>query len=548
MKSTLKSKYSVVDLFAGAGGLSHGFIQTGRFEVKAAFENNPNAQKTYNRNHDETIVYDDVSIALTDETKSNLGQVDVVIGGPPCQGFSNANRQKNHAISQNNSLVKKYVQIVLHLNPTAFVMENVSMLQSEIHRFYVDTNDEETIEKYKIATTPAEISLLDVKFVFDGVGKIVSDVALIDQYLWKESDYLTLNVVYKMRNNKEKLVKTLRKHEKKLLSLADRLLEQQGNNDHILGQAYLAGVAIQNYFAQDHFDEAAEALCNTIETTIMLQRMLSKAREIYDNAIVVSEFSCDHGLVANVKSMAVIDYVESILGAQDNGYKLTKGILSAATFGVPQKRMRFVVLGVKEEKVDSIELPSGKIGEDKFLTVADAIRDIEDVETSSDIEKAKNGIVLPAMPINLSQLGQQLRNSNFLYNHVSTATTDEALKRFKVIKQGENFHNLPQELKNTYSDGTRTQNTIYLRLKYNEPSGTVVNVRKSMWIHPVKHRALSIREAARLQTFPDKFVFCGTKDSQYQQVGNAVPPMLAKAIAVHLCKYLDSKKGDKDAL
>ena len=58
-------------------------------------------------------------------------------------------------------------------------------------------------------------------------------------------------------------------------------------------------------------------------------------------------------------------------------------------------------------------------------------------------------------------------------------------------------------------------------------------------------RAVSIREAARLQTFPDSFIFCGTKDSQYQQVGNAVPPMLAKAIAEHLAAYLEKKKNGR---
>ena len=67
--------------------------------------------------------------------------------------------------------------------------------------------------------------------------------------------------------------------------------------------------------------------------------------------------------------------------------------------------------------------------------------------------------------------------------------------------------------------------------------------RKSMWIHPTINRAVSVREAARLQTFPDSFVFCGTKDSQYQQVGNAVPPILAEAIAEHLALYLDKKKN-----
>ena len=112
------------------------------------------------------------------------------------------------------------------------------------------------------------------------------------------------------------------------------------------------------------------------------------------------------------------------------------------------------------------------------------------------------------------------------------------MERFKALKSGENFHDLDPALKTTYSNADRTQNTIYMRLKYNEPSGTVVNVRKSMWIHPELDRAISIREAARLQTFPDSFIFEGTKDSQYQQVGNAVPPYLARAIAESILAVL----------
>ena len=63
-------------------------------------------------------------------------------------------------------------------------------------------------------------------------------------------------------------------------------------------------------------------------------------------------------------------------------------------------------------------------------------------------------------------------------------------------------------------------------------------VRKSMWIHPTLDRAISVREAARLQSFPDDFIFKGTKDSQYQQVGNAVPPLMAQGIAEEILKYL----------
>jgi DNA (cytosine-5)-methyltransferase 1 len=202
-------------------------------------------------------------------------------------------------------------------------------------------------------------------------------------------------------------------------------------------------------------------------------------------------------------------------------------------------------MGIKKTISKNVTLPVGTFSEANYNTVRDAIGDLEDIETVVHISDDATGKLLPKAPQNISELGIRLRDSPVLFNHVSTATTPEALKRFKFIKQGENFHSLPSELKTTYSNIERTQNTIYLRLKYDEPSGTVVNVRKSMWIHPIRHRALSVREAARLQTFPDSFVFCGTKDAQYQQVGNAVPPMLAKAIAEHLCKYLDKKETTK---
>ena len=128
--------------------------------------------------------------------------------------------------------------------------------------------------------------------------------------------------------------------------------------------------------------------------------------------------------------------------------------------------------------------------------------------------------------------------STTVKNHITTKTTDIAMERFKKIKQGKNFHSLSEEMKSTYAKPERTQNTIYLRLNPDEPSGTVVNVRKSMWIHPTLDRAVTVREAARLQSFPDTFEFVGTKDSQFQQVGNAVPPLLAKGIAEQVLKYI----------
>lgn len=168
----------------------------------------------------------------------------------------------------------------------------------------------------------------------------------------------------------------------------------------------------------------------------------------------------------------------------------------------------------------------------------DAIGDLEDVPPVFSLEDDKNGIVITEKA-NLGELATALRNATILRNHMITKTTDTAMERFRALKQGQNFHALDDELKtNTYTDASRTQNTIYLRLNYDEPSGTVVNVRKSMWIHPTLDRAISVREAARLQTFPDSFIFCGSKDKQYQQVGNAVPPIMAKSIAKKLAQTL----------
>ena len=219
---------------------------------------------------------------------------------------------------------------------------------------------------------------------------------------------------------------------------------------------------------------------------------------------------------------------------------MDSGIMCAADFGVPQKRMRFVIMGIQKTIRTKIALPKGHLDADEYHTVKDAISDLESIKATFDVAEDA-GVALPVCSEKLSELALNLRDSNVLFNHTVTETRSTALHRFAAIKQGENFHSLDVSMKeDTYTDPSRTQNTIYLRLQYDEPSGTVLNVRKSMWIHPKLDRALSVREAARLQSFPDSFVFIGTKDAQYQQVGNAVPPMLAKAIAEKLAKLLDN--------
>ena len=527
--------YRTIDLFAGAGGLSLGFLQTGKFDIKVAFENNPNMQETYRRNHPGVDVRGDVCAADYEEIQNQYGKVDVVIGGPPCQGFSNANRQKNHAISQNNMLVKQYIRAIRELQPLAFVMENVSMLRSDVHRFYLDKTDHELIiqNSYDIPMQETKLVLLEKEYLFYGAMEIVQSLDAISENIWPEDCYVALNVIYKATKNPKKVVSALSKHKKKLLKYADKVTSNISES-YIAIQSRTAFNAIQQFF--DGTLEVCK-LKQAIEPAIMIQRMLSKAKEIFDNQIVVDSYSDENDLVAVIRSYAVFDYLKAILGTEPNSYAINADILCAANYGAPQKRNRFIVMGIKKSLADEVKLPVGTFSEETYRTVRDAISDLQEVKTVTEVAD-DIGTSIKAMS-NISELGRALRDTDTLFNHIITNTRETAMERFKALKQGQNFHSLDDDLKtNTYTDVSRTQNTIYLRLDYDQPSGTVVNVRKSMWVHPVLDRAVSVREAARLQTFPDSFVFCGTKDKQYQQVGNAVPPIMAKAIAKKLAKQL----------
>jgi DNA (cytosine-5)-methyltransferase 1 len=526
--------YTVVDLFAGAGGLSLGFMQTQKYDIKVAFEKVPHMQDTYRRNHPNVEMQGDVCTADYDDIKRRYGDIDVVIGGPPCQGFSNANRQKNTAINQNNMLVKQYLRAILELQPKVFVMENVSMLRSDIHRFFMEKKDEETVRRCRIPVKDTVLHLLDEKFVFEGALELVQDMDKAAASLWPEEHSFELNVIYKAAKNLDKMVAALQKHRKKLERIA-AIYRESASEGYLNTETKRAFDAITGYYAGEL--EASEIKAH-IEPSIMIQRMLSKAVEIHENNILVDSYAKTNGIAANIRSFAVFDYIQRILEAPENNYTLDSDVLCAADFGAPQKRMRFVIMGIKKSIAPKVTLPIGSFTEKKYRSVRDAIEDLEDVTPVCDLAEDKDGITLEEKD-GLCDLAQTLRNSSVLKNHIITRTTETAMERFRALKQGENFHALDENLKtNTYTDASRTQSTIYLRLNYNEPSGTVVNVRKSMWIHPTLDRAISVREAARLQTFPDSFVFCGSKDKQYQQVGNAVPPIMAKSIAKKLAQIL----------
>ncbi|EMS70634.1 DNA cytosine methyltransferase [Ruminiclostridium cellobioparum] len=536
-------KLNTIDLFAGAGGLSYGFCETGCFDVKVAVECNKYAQETYKNNHLGVDIYDNICTINYKKLKDKYGSFDVVIGGPPCQGFSNANRQRNELVSGNNQLVNEYIKAVEELQPSAFVMENVKTINSDNHKFFFCEKIRNDVENLNIPLNEEIIPIAEVTFLPCVFANLLSGSDRLIKYSMAKENYIKINTIFRNAKSYDQLFNYLKKYSNqvsKFLNIWNSLHEEFWCEDYRKTFCEAKLMLIDFMTHKKNFKELKNALKIIIET----QKAFYKIKEVRDNKIILSDIIIDKkNFCIKVKTYNIINYVMEKFRAI--GYHVNKGIVNAVNFGVPQSRERFIIIGIKQGVSDKeIVMPEALLKTTKeFYTIGDAIQDIEEYKTSIDVNSdaiKKKGIVPE------SQL-QNYLNSNtlVLHNHVNTNTKETALERFKNIAPGQNFHHLTDKLKETYSDPSRTQNTIYLRLDYNVPAGTVVNVRKSMWIHPSKDRAISIREAARLQSFPDKFIFYGPKDSQYQQVGNAVPPLLGRAIAEKVLELLGMQPNNK---
>lgn len=201
------------------------------------------------------------------------------------------------------------------------------------------------------------------------------------------------------------------------------------------------------------------------------------------------------------------------------GYKVVSDVLTASDFGVPQNRNRFFMVGNKSGI--TFHFPKK---DDKKVTVMEAIYDLPILE---------NGQLAEALPYRgeASSYGKKLRNGSklSLQNFVSR-NQNYVIERYKYIKPGQNWQAIPERLMQNYKLRENCHSGIYKRLDPCKPSVVISNYRKNMLIHPTQDRGLSVREAARIQSFPDDFVFEGSLMHIQQQIGNAVPPLLAEVI------------------
>lgn len=317
--------YNVIDLFAGAGGLSLGFKQTGQVNIIAAAENNPNARKTYKRNFKLARLYSDVRTIDYSELQNTVGPVDIVIGGPPCQGFSNANRQHSTVISMNNRLVKEYVRAICELKPKAFVMENVAMLRSQVHRFFLEEQDLDNERIMALSLSEDKIEILPKSVNFENSISFLETAQEEFGFAWAEGFYKIINILYRYRINPVKFDATLEKYQKKLVAQLNEIVrltnEVQELNVLQQNDERMAKAILQYIEKKDNFDTVILA----ISDSIIMQRAIMKIKELTDNDIHIFEYKEENGsLVAVVKSYPVLDYIRAILENEPYNYTLSE--------------------------------------------------------------------------------------------------------------------------------------------------------------------------------------------------------------------------------
>ena len=203
------------------------------------------------------------------------------------------------------------------------------------------------------------------------------------------------------------------------------------------------------------------------------------------------------------------------------GYTASSSILNAVDFGVPQRRNRLFVIASRHGIAVNIAPPNPTT----TITVREAIEDLPILANGAARD------ILPYANTPASEYAQHLRGQlNVCGGHLVTRNANYVVQRYQHIPPGGNWKDIPAELMVNYTDRTRCHTGIYHRLLWDEPSVVIGNYRKNMLIHVEQERGLSVREAARLQSFPDWHRFHGTIGFQQQQVGNAVPPLLARAV------------------
>lgn len=617
-----KKPVTFVDLFAGAGGISEGFMQAytdhNYYDFVLASDINENCELTHRVRYNEQLGLDTKFITedimsptfLPDLLTALDGkQVDVVTGGPSCQSFSLSGRRKR--FDKRDGLFNHYLKVIRALRPKYFVMENVKgLLTKDNGRFKVEIMremrsiiDDKAVGSFltfadgllKQSCTPFFASAMLSKLQME----ITSDEDKANSYKEQFFDLLdtqlrtiTRQIDYRISKS-DRYISTirhglylLRRNEQREKITADIINEKTVSNidNDMFAEKF-------NEFLAAISDEEISAKIKFAVGQVEALKNAGKDTEDLLNAVELYSYSLDEcfeelkGMAKDKKRLKEYDDIMSHLRL----YNVEQMVLLSSNYGVPQNRERVVFIGSRNDQKPIKEIPATVKKEEK-VTVYEAIADLDfigngevrteyaapephpewdglikhrkvdgeicdNAEAMTFAEWSKTGrlshrFTFDCPPFYVKDKeelnGKMNMETAELFNHQTSAQNDTVMRRLQVIAECGGY---TDECKAKLKDlGLESQKRNYFVLKPDAQSPTVVTMPDD-FIHYSRYRAMTVREMARLQSFDDSFVFQGKRQTggdkrkseipQYTLVGNAVPPLMSRAIGNEILKNIE---------
>lgn len=617
-----KKPVTFVDLFAGAGGISEGFLQAytdhNYYDFVLASDINENCELTHRVRYNEQlglgtkfITEDIMSPTFLPDLLTALDgkEVDVVTGGPSCQSFSLSGRRKR--FDKRDGLFNHYLKVIRALRPKYFVMENVKgLLTKDNGRFKVEIMremrsiiDDKAVGSFltftdrllKQSCTPFFASAMLTKLQME----ITSDEDKANSYKEQFFDLLdtqlrtiTRQIDYRISKS-DRYISTIRHG----LYLLRRNEQREKITADIINEKTVSN--IDNDMFAEKFNEFLAAISDEdISAKIkfavgQVEELKNAGQDTEDllNVVELYSYSLDEcfeelkGIAKDKKRLKEYDDIMSHLRL----YNVEQMVLLSSDYGVPQNRERVVFIGSRNEQKPIKEIPATVKKEDK-VTVYEAIADLDfigngEVRTSyatpephpeweelikhrkvdgeitdepqahtyaewSKIGRLSHRFTFDCQPFYVKDKNELNGKINLetaeLFNHQTSAQNDTVMRRLKVIAEcGGYTDECKAKLKEM---GLESNKRNYFVLKANGQSPTVVTMPDD-FIHYSRYRAMTVREMARLQSFDDSFVFQGKRQTggdkrkseipQYTLVGNAVPPLMSRAIGNEILKNIE---------
>lgn len=622
-KEFLKGKKPVtfLDLFAGAGGISEGFLQAFThnkyYKFILASDINENCELTHKVRYNHQFGLD--TKFLTEDIMSPTfiphllemlqGQeIDVITGGPSCQSFSLSGRRKR--FDKRDNLFLHYLNVIRILRPKYFVMENVKGLLTkdkgkfkdailrEIRSIIDDTNIP-TFVLYLNQMLEKTASPFVKSCILTKVNLEVADdrkaIAERDNYfsiLDAQFKSITRKIDYKLSKSNINIA-TIRHG----LNFLSRTEERNAISAAIINEK--AHADIDN----DFFVNGFNGFLSLIDDSTIINTILSAIDtfEEFDNSsneieefremIKLYSFTLDETFDV-IRNYAKIHNSEKILDEHLDAIRLYRVacpiVAHSADYGVPQNRERVLFIGCRKDQELIDNIPA-TVSEEEKVTVYEAIHDLDfigngSMETSygqrriipdyeplirtrevqgclsssneahtfaewSKIGRFGHRFAFSCEPFYVRSL-DDLNNNLFceepaLYNHQTSSQGEDVRQRLSIIAKHGVYDTECKEELTQLGLGSNKRNYTVLNPKGQSP--TVVTMPDD-FIHYAAFRAMTVREMARLQSFDDSFVFQGKRQTggnkrkseipQYTLVGNAVPPLMARAIANTILKHI----------